>query len=213
MDQPLAQLLAGDRSRFDIVPLGINCTISHSLRAAGLRATAFPFDWNVTPVRSAIELIGNGFSDFLADANLIFLPPVHRLLFDENGIEVEIKNDVITPVVCRRYRMLFPHDFSREGEACLGAVRQKYQRRVARFTELLSSNRYLIFIHHDEPLNQWQKEQYRSALGEPLVNDHAGWTNALAAVLATRYPRLNFLACSLPYFTAELERAWGRRAA
>jgi len=108
--------------------LGINCDISHYLRAKGLRVAAFPFDWNVTPIQAAVELIRNDFEEFLHGGNLVFLPPVNRLLFDEDGVEVEIKNDVITPTICRRYHILYPHDFPKSGADHLGTVKDKYIR-------------------------------------------------------------------------------------
>ena len=51
------------------------------------------------------------------------LPPVNRLLSNEDGVEVEIKDDVITPTICRRYHILFPHDFPRFGASAIHIAR------------------------------------------------------------------------------------------
>lgn len=199
------RMFAGRRSDYEIVPLGVDCKISHLLRERGLRLTAFPFDWNVAPVASAIELLSNDFADFLNPDNLVFLPPVDRLLFAENGAEIQMKNDVITPVVCKRYRMLFPHDFSKAGREDLPAVQNKYARRVERLMELLHSTVRLVFIAHDRELNSWQMQQYGAALGSTFENPREDWEAALAAVLDRRFPALNYDICDL----SAIERAVG----
>ena len=202
----LKKLISGDRSLYEIVPLGLNCAISYYLRAKGLRVTAFPFDWNVTPIQSAIELINNGFSNFLDRNNLIFLPPVNRFLFDENGIELEIKNDIITPTVCKKYNILFPHDFPQFGERNLDVVLLKYTRRIKRITELLNSNTHLIFVHHNGKLNDWQKDQYIAALGMPLTNNCQGWEAAIATVLKVKYPSLTYSLFDLKSLISQVDK-------
>lgn len=201
----LKNIVTGDRSKFEIIPLGINCDISHYLRRSGLRATAFPFDWNITPIQAAVELIRNDFEKFLDRSNLAFLPPVNRLLFDEDGVEVEIKNDVITPTVCRRYHILFPHDFPRSGAEQLGDVKDKYNRRIDRLISLLQSEIHLIFVAHDGQLNDWQQEQYVAALGEQLTNCYGEWELELATVLDEKYPGLNYSLCNLGYFNSQVD--------
>ena len=120
------------------IPIGIDCSISHYLRHVGLRYEAFPFDWNVTPITSALSLIENNFEGFLEFDNLQFLPPTKRLLFEENDLVVNITNDIITPVVCRRYGMLFPHDFSEAGPQDYVKVKQKYDRRIQRLKDVMT---------------------------------------------------------------------------
>ena len=97
------------------IPIGVDCSASHYLRAIDRRREAYPFDWNVTPISSAIQLIANGFQGFLERETLLFLPPTKRLRFDENGIDLKITNEIVTPVICLRYKILFAHDFSESG--------------------------------------------------------------------------------------------------
>jgi len=196
-------IVPGDRSRLEIIPLGINCDISHHLRSKELRANAFPFDWNITPIQATVELIRNDFEDFLDSSNLVFLPPVNRLLFNEDGVEVEIKNDIITPTICSRYHILFPHDFPSSGAEQLGTVKDKYNRRIDRLISLLQSETHLIFITHNEQLNDWQQEQYVAAFGKQLTNYYGKWEQELAAVLDEKYPNLNYSLCSLSDFRSQ----------
>lgn len=156
-----------------IIPIGIDCSPTHFLRANDLRDEAYPFDWTVTPLRSAIELIENDFEGFLEYENLEFLPPTNRLLFEENGVDLKISEDIITPVICRRYGILFPHDFSKLGEADYTKVKLKYKRRIERFKGHILNAKSVRFVFHIGALNDWQIAQYRLVgLNFDQINQH-----------------------------------------
>lgn len=145
------------------IPIGVDCSVTHYLRKQNMRVQAFPFDWNVTPISSAISLIHNGFSDFLEDQNLVFLPPVKRMLFEENGIDLKVVDEIITPIVCQKYKMLFPHDLSEVGERGLPTVKQKYKRRIRRLLKVLDDSEKVLFVFNSRPINAWQLAQYESS--------------------------------------------------
>lgn len=154
------------------IPIGNDCSVSHYLRRQGLRHEAYPFDWNVTPIQSALSLIENNFDGFLDFKNLQFLSPTNRLLFKENGVDLEISNDIITPVVCHRYGILFPHDFSQNGPGDYEEVKKKYAKRISRLMHLLQTPSPKEFIFTLETPNDWQLEQYRAAgLAFDVVNE------------------------------------------
>ena len=143
------------------IPIGINCSISHYLRSNKLRHQAFPFDWNITPITTALSLINNKFENFLNLQNLQFLPPAKRLLFAEDGINLKSTNDIITPVICHHYGILFPHDFSVAGIDDYTLVKDKYSRRIENLMSLIEDEKNIVFIYHVERPNVWQLEQYR----------------------------------------------------
>jgi hypothetical protein len=191
------------------IPLGQDCTISHRLRARGLRAAALPFDWNVTPLASAVALLETDFASFLEPDALIYLPPVPRMLFTETDGELKISDEFITPVVCRRHRMLFPHDFSARGVADFPEVREKYLRRIQRLRELLRSPAPICFLAHDAELNPWQLQQYKSA-GYPAPKTRASERAVLFSRLHKRWPRARCL--TLAELEAQLDHVpWWRR--
>lgn len=175
-----------------IIPLGLNCDVAHFLRKNGLRKSAFPFDWNITPIETVIQLIENDFEDFLSPHNLTYLSPTPRVLFKEEGTNLEFIDEMITPVICRKYRMLFPHDFSAGGELDLESVQSKYRNRIDRLRNLLSSDKKLTFVVQNGTLNDWQNEQYFAAFGSHLQNKADNWRDTLAAVLRKKYPHLQF---------------------
>lgn len=146
-----------------LIPLGIDCSVAHFLRMHGIRNDAYPFDWNVTPMEAAFELVENGFEDFLKLENLDFLSPTNRQLFEESGRDIKISNEIITPVVCRRYGILFPHDFTGSGVDDYEKVTQKYTRRIERFREHTRDKAQFQFVYNYREINDWQAKQYEYA--------------------------------------------------
>ena len=94
------------------IPLGSNCNVAHYLRSVNLRSTAFPFDWNCSSLKSIYEVLSNNFDGFLE--NLFIGSKTNRLYFNEdvNSNNLCISNKFIYPVICKKYNILFPHDFN-----------------------------------------------------------------------------------------------------
>jgi hypothetical protein len=179
-----------------IVPLGLECSVAHYLRAKNLREVALPFDWNITPFTSVMRLLDSRFADFLREEHLEYLPPVQRLLFTEDGLSLVTANEIITPVVCRNYGMLLPHDFSAQGRLDYARVKQQYDARCQRLLDLLMADRPVTFAYHIAPLNEWQIRQYETAgvpLPDPQSVDRAGLTDIVRRI----NPRLPFRILSL----------------
>lgn len=128
-------------NRATLVPIGTDCLVVHYLRSQGMRVQAYLFDWNVTTPCCAIELMKNGFDEFISEENLLFLPSTKRKLFSEKNLDLKIAAEVITPVICQRYEILFPHDFSSIGRQDLPSVRRKYERRTLRLIKLLNTSK------------------------------------------------------------------------
>jgi hypothetical protein len=143
------------------IPIGNNCAPTWYLQKIGYRNFAFPFDWTVTPINSAIEILNNDFEDFFNLDNLIFLPSTKRLLFKNDEDNPELVDDIITPVYDKKYHILFVHDFSENAKLEYIKVKEKYMRRVERFKKLLKNkNKKIIFIYDNTQPNEWQKNQY-----------------------------------------------------
>jgi hypothetical protein len=181
--------------QYRIVPLGSDCFVTHQLRAKQLRSEALPFDWNVTPIQTVMSLFASSFRGFLSLNSLIFLPPTRRLLFEEDGLNVTISNDIITPVVCRKYNMLFPHDFPVEGEAVYDEIIKKYHRRINRLQELCLGDLPILFVAHNGLLNEWQKKQFDLCSDVSWYNNSTDWRKRLTDVLVEKYPALRFAVC------------------
>jgi len=154
-----------------------------------------------------LELIENDFDGFLEKDNLTFQPSTPRLLFNEEGVELEMKNDIITPAYCSRYKILFPHDYPKGYVEAIKSVEEKYQRRIVKFRELLNYKQHLIFLHSDGELNDWQTEQY-NAVGVKFKNDTDTWQERLNTILSKKYPDLTFSCLAFPDFINDMNVAW-----
>jgi hypothetical protein len=127
-----AQVLAV--SQYDeVVSLGIACQAAAQIKYNEIRIRAYPFDWLVTPFDGLISFIINKGAGFLEPGNFCS----HGLIRNSNSLLVK---DSI-------YNFSFMHDF--EGEDPLfsyAEVKEKYDRRIKRFFNLLESNKKVLFI-------------------------------------------------------------------
>jgi hypothetical protein len=180
-------------TEYEIVPLGVNCAAAHFLRRQQLRKTAYPFDWIVSPISSVAALLDDSFLDYFNEVNFEYLPVVNRTLYNEDGSALEVSEGLVTPVICKKYKLLFPHDFSDDASEEFDRIKGKYSRRVERLHTLLRSKGKLLFIVNFGPdeVNQWQLDQYRLAGVEyPLSSDDD--VRRLHQVIAANYSELDF---------------------
>ena len=144
------------------IPIGSNCEVSFFLQNNNLRNVAFPFDWNCSSLKSIYEILLNNFDSFLDD---IFIgEAVNRLYFEEleQGL-TKIDNEFIYPVICKKYLILFPHDYKEVDNDALVIVKQKYKRRIERFNTYINRDDLeiiMIYCNIDFNLNDWQKSVY-----------------------------------------------------
>ena len=104
-------------------------------------------------------------------------------------------DDVVTPVVCRKYGILFPHDFSVAGKMVYDEVVEKYRKRIKRLHKLCSSCLPILFVAHNGQLNDWQQTQFDLCRDVSWKNSFAGWQERLSAILIVKYPTLQFGIC------------------
>ncbi len=156
------------------VSLGSHCNPSHVLRACSLRKAAFPLDWICSfDIESVIDLLNTDFQYFLDDN---YLAPVGK-----------------TTVLNLYSHLEFLHDgdFGLENyKASMIKFKEKYQRRIDRFTELFNYPGKVVFI----------RESYREMYADRARhfyfddNEEISEENALRLfkALKIRFPILNF---------------------
>lgn len=127
----------------EIFSLGENCIPALKLRKFNLREHAGPFDWVGTPnLFKIILLFQSNFADFLKEENLEPLQYVN-----EDDILVHDK----------LYNIGFNHDFKKsvntlEQLTSLPQVQEKYQKRINRFMEAMSTSPKILFIRTEATL-------------------------------------------------------------
>ena len=200
------EIISKPKANYEVIPLGINCNVANYLRLYNLRKHALPFDWIVTPIQSAIELIDNDFDGFLCRDNLFFgTQKQFQLLlrrYLKYGIKLKYFEKTITPVICQRYNMLFVFDFLDSSDEAYQDAYLKYSRRIQRLKDLLVSKEIdLIFVAYDGIPSEWERKEYAEAK-IPLTNNFQNWKNELSIVLDAKYPQLNYALCDFSEFSS-----------
>lgn len=144
------------------IPIGSNCEISHYLRKNKMRYNAFPFDWNCSSLKSVFEILSSKFDLFLNDISIG--TKIKRMYFNEDTNDnLQILNEYIYPVICKKYLILLPHDYNAIDDETLVIVKEKYNRRIQRFYNTVNNKNLkiiMIYTNIDFKLNEWQKSVY-----------------------------------------------------
>lgn len=123
-------------SNYIAISLGLACETALQLRRTNLSTSFFPFDWIQSNDFSTVtELIKNKFKDFLAP---------------ETIADFHIIGQFRTHHVVRyqRFDVEFFHDFTSNTtiEDIRSKVKEKYDRRIARFYDALQSKKHICFF-------------------------------------------------------------------
>ncbi|WP_445486993.1 DUF1796 family putative cysteine peptidase [Niallia sp. 03133] len=134
-----------------IYSLGHNCLAAMKLRDHNLRAFAGPLDWVGSPDLSKLtNLLSNNFHSFLELKNL-------------RGIQYVSETDIL--VLDEVNVISFNHDFKSDKNTLeelsdLPQIKEKYDRRIKRFLDKLSSCKSILFIRTEgtfEEVTELQK--------------------------------------------------------
>jgi len=158
----------------EYVPIGLSCGPAWFLRKLGKRKKAYPFDWAVTPMASVYHLIKNNFEGFMEDP--LICEPVHRKFFDEkdesDNPRLISTDQLIYPVICSQYNVLFPHHFTSISPDSLLAVKGKIDMRVQRLRSVLNSPHGATLVYQIIKPNSWQAERYEEqSLSMKIFNE------------------------------------------
>lgn len=107
----------GGKNYKHVISLGYFCSVALELEKIGLRNASYPFDWCISDLAGIFEAIENDFSEYLDLKCMSQYKPCMHIF----------RND--------KYNIEFYHDFSayQPLENQISFVREKYNRRIARF--------------------------------------------------------------------------------
>lgn len=166
-----------------IISLGIRCLPAMQLKKHGLRLHAYPFDWLDTSFDSLVQILKNDFVDFLAESNLR-LTNENYVLQTAHGFQN--RNEL--RIVEAKYNIILRHDFDINADFLkqYSEIKKKYEKRIKRFYEALSSGKHIYFIRRlisrDQALN-------------------------LTALLNSKFPELKYTLIAIDY-TNEIKKSW-----
>jgi len=118
------------------ISLGSGCGVAMYLRHFGLSEYSFPLNWVITPLRSLFLVIENDFKDYFIRSHLLVKDPGHP---GNVGVYDTFYN------IHSRHDFLANKDFWSQYDF----IKSKYDRRVKRFYDALSSGKKIYFIRHD----------------------------------------------------------------
>lgn len=132
-----------------IFGIGRACACSQALRLAGLQLLSLPWDWiamvpkpDGPDLHVRLDIMESGFADWFREEDLEFVS--HHA---DNGKD-QYRN--------RRYNIVYPHDFPRDVplRESYPAVKEKYDRRVARFKRLMAEAKSdVLAVYMDTPVS------------------------------------------------------------
>lgn len=127
-----------------VIPLGIACSCSKTLRMADLQHLSFPYDWIAPAKDDAHELVergrhlSDGFATWFAKDEFRYVKPL------PNGMDLYL-ND--------RLSLAFLHDFPHglDYDTAFDRMQAKYRRRIDRLMSLIRSSRSILIVRIDRP--------------------------------------------------------------
>lgn len=125
--------------------LGFSCAASESLRDIGLQKTSLPFDWTGSPsLRASVDMIAGGFAGWF-DRDALRLWDVRH----EGGFIARVYKNMKTGFG-------FSHEFSNADpiERAYDAVKEKYDRRIARLLRELKTHRRILALYLESPVKE-----------------------------------------------------------
>lgn len=109
------------------ISLGWFCGTAASMAKNGLRSFSGPFDWYFSELKGVLQTIETDFLDFLSDDNLDCVDDYPRQFMDT------------------KYGFRFLHETKKDFRSDLPLIREKYERRICRFREIMH-NGHVCFI-------------------------------------------------------------------
>ena len=130
------------KERFDyICSIGSSCLCAQTLGTAGLRLSSGPFDWLLGPsLKGRVDVIVSDFAGWMEPGDFKFLGNPRNLIHDS--------------YLNTRTGFKFPHEFEpgQPFEKCWPGVREKYERRIARFYERIRSSKRVLLVWLENPV-------------------------------------------------------------
>nr|WRJ69778.1 DUF1796 family putative cysteine peptidase [Oceanusvirus sp.] len=174
------------------IPVGINCDVTSFLIRTGRRREAMPFDWTMCTLDRIADLIDTDFAEWMSDLRYM---RVGTRTYADGRVKKAMHQ-----VWCASSGVLFLHDFQADEDAveCERQVKEKYQRRIARFRKLCESGKArLVFVTDACAASNVRNAKFLRGVAEdePVSPDKTEVDRQaarLAEAIARRYPKLEF---------------------
>lgn len=176
----ITEITAADDSPL-FVSLGANCEVAVKIRESGYRNLAFPFDWLITTHGGLFRALEDDFRTFY-DPSFFIQAPDHPWILEHIGYHIEFRHDWPFHPDLRndpeRYKMQ------------LTSIVSKYTRRIARFRNLRSYKKYVVFIRSCQDFSREGPNYWMNETDEVITVDQA---LEIEQALLRYFPDLDFI--------------------
>lgn len=170
------------------VSLGSYCMVAIQLSNCKARDHAYPLDWINSPFEGLIKFIAHQGYDFLRKEYLLFKIEGHeKVVYDLNYEAMRFPHDFDFTFTDMAASEAFCGTYTQVNISNYGDILTKYQRRIARFFDLLRSNKTILFVRYDISYEQ---------------------VILLDRLLHSQYPQLKYMILALGP-SEEIKPPWG----
>jgi hypothetical protein len=131
----------------EIISLGSNCCVAYQKQQLNLKKETYPFDWlRVDSLNDINQCLDDNFYYF---TKWIKINESTKFPIFRDDFEI---NDSKSIIMQNKYNMRFYHDFSDNSNE--EEIREKYERRIKRFYQLIHSTTKIHFIRDEVRANK-----------------------------------------------------------
>ena len=171
------------------LPLGRSCRISLRLRDLGLKSSAYPFDWSLTPASAINMFLRSDLSAWPCHKDIIPCDSIRRIYvldglddcdrishYSNLNARTEIQQGtLVRPIICSKAGILFPHEpFYESLEESVQAFESRYSRRASRLRAAIHSNGVIGVRDEEIEPNAFQKSYLDRYLGNGACDELFG---------------------------------------
>ncbi len=143
-------LVQRDISAVEIVSLGGACDVARAARQNGLRTTAYPFDWLITPYKSLYEAFADDFQHVLLPEE-VYVRDDGKAVVDGYGfMYIHDFPSVRYPIAPNDTEIMPVHGIASTWFDALSIVQAKFQRRLARLINFLCEGKLVALVRYNE---------------------------------------------------------------
>lgn len=170
------------------ISLGSYCMVAIQLSKCRARDHAYPLDWTNNSFEGMLKFIAHEGYNFLIKEHLLFKIEGHeKVVYDLNYDAMRFPHDFDFKFTDSAAKKVSYGIYTQVKIANYEDVLAKYQRRIARFFDVLRSDKTVLFVRYDI--------SYEQAI-------------LLDALLRAQYPQLNYMILALGP-SDEIKQPWG----
>lgn len=140
------------------IPFGNDCAVAYQLEKLGIRNTSLPFDWIKSDLEGLIQCVDDDFAHFCEETNFSMKnTSTNFKIIQENYSDgkltdsIRMHNTVYDFHHLHDFKLYITHGITQNLEYGFKKFKEKYEKRIIRFRELMKNNLVSKVIVHIGP--------------------------------------------------------------